>query len=110
MSLPAMAIFWMAQGSPDACGMSPHATINVTVNTEPVATSGDYTVADISALARKLANKTSQKPLGFYSGRFFYKLEFNAEKDAGVPCRSHLRIDVETHLTDRVIEIGRGID
>jgi hypothetical protein len=57
-----------------------------------------------------MTSRTNRKPVGFYSGRFFYELALNVEADTNVPCRSYLRVDVQTHLTDRLIEIGRDID
>lgn len=57
-----------------------------------------------------MSSKTNLKPVGFYSGRFFYKIALSVEDGADSPCQSRLRVDVELDLSDRLIEIGQDID
>jgi hypothetical protein len=90
----------------DACETVPDLHIEVTAKFDPAPVRNDYTLADITALARQQHHDTSGGALlGFYASEFGYTIDLVPAGDPA--CPAQIETLVTLRLQRRLIEIGQ---
>jgi hypothetical protein len=91
------------------CDISPKGNIQMIAESGPVQLASDYSLDQISKLAHDTGNAGKGTRLGFYVGRFMYKISVILEARTDTTCTRHIRVEVDMQLVDRHIEIGQEL-
>lgn len=91
-----------------SCQAPPVVSYEVSLVAEPVAIAANFSLNDISTLARGSPGKAGHPPVGFYVGTFGYSIDI-ARATLAAQCPERIAVHISMSISGRHIEIGREL-
>jgi hypothetical protein len=81
----------------------------VVAEREPVTAAADFSVDQISGLAKRSGTQSDTAPLGFYTAQVVDELSVSLDHAESGECLPRLKVELHLRLAQRRIEIGREV-